>query len=332
MKKLIQTISAISDTVSSTIGKTARLRRFLADRPDLKANLLAPEDNIDMARVPEWQNFAFGATGRGRADHVELKGWRLSGNQMASFTHSDAALDKLVRCTIINDGSSDLQDVHGFAGSKSDLKAFCSTDEMVKTNSSEMISDVSIDGLRNNLNHKEIGLLLQQPTDWLQIHQWDRRLFVVNDGGSHHLAAAKYIAAQIGVPVSLHAPVHCYWIDPTAVARLRAQYDIYLVNDKPELATAFFDAMESFGATWLSHELPKPYRDARAVFLPRAEAPSMRVSSAFRDAGFVDLGQHLEDVASSPTPEVLMRRLHSRTHDLSDANDEQEAGSSAPRP
>jgi hypothetical protein len=188
-----------------------------------------------------------------------------------------------------------------------------------------MIDDVSIEGLRKNLAHDEIRLLRDRPTDWLQVHQWDKRMYVVNDGGSHHLAAAKYIAARIGAPVPLRAPLHYYSIDPNAVALLRADYDMYLVSDKSELANAFFDAIQSYGATWLWHKLPQPYEDAKAIFLPRGEAPSMRVSQVFREAGFVELGQYLEDVARSGTPEVMMRRLNDQDQAVSEEEEETSA-------
>lgn len=328
MSKILQ---VISDHVRESLGNPVRLRRFLGDRPDFKVDLLAPEDSIDMSRVPRWHNLTSASAQRRRSDHVELMGWRMQGGQMASFIQYDAALDNLVRRTTIDAWSCDLQDVHGFANSKSDLKAFRSTDEMVEVNSPEMISDVSLKGLRKNLAHGEIGLLREWQTDWLQVHQWDKRMFVVNDGGSHHLAAAKYIAGRIGAPVPLRASLHYYSIDPNAVTLLRSEYDIYLVDDKPELANTFFDVMQSYGATWLWHDLPQPYENARAIFLPRAEEPSMRVSQVFRAAGFVELGQHLEDVARSGTPEVLQRRLRDQDQAVSEESNEHEAESDSLR-
>jgi hypothetical protein len=115
------------------------------------------------------------------------------------------------------------------------------------------------------------------------------------------------------------------------VALLRSDYDMYLVSAKPELANAFFDAMESYGATWLWHEMPRPYESAKAIFLPRGEGPSMRVSAALRDAGLVDLGQHLEDVARSGMPEILQRRMRSQGPDVGDQNDEDETNNDSPR-
>jgi len=330
MSKLLQTIS---DHVLASFGNPVRLRRFLGDRPDFKAQLLAPENNIDMARVPKWHRFneiGSGVAGRRNA-RLELMGWRNQGNRYGSFTASCPALANLVRHSVVDAWSFDLQDMHGFAASKSKLETFSSMDEMVRTNSREMIGDISAEGLRKNLAHGEIRLQRENSTDRVQVHQWDQRMFVVNDGGSHHLAAAKYIAARIGAPVLLQAPLHYYSINEEAVALLRTEYDIYLVSDKPEVANPFFEAMQSYGATWLWHALPQPYEQGKAIFLPREEPQSMRVSQAFREAGFPEFGQYLADVARSGTPEVMLRRLHLQEPSVVDSSDDDEADSSAPR-
>lgn len=328
MTKLLQ---ILSDQVRESFGNPVRLRRFLGDRPHFKADVLAPEDNIDMARVPKWHRLnetGWGGAHR-RAGRLELMGWRNRGNYYSSFTQSCPALGSLVRHTVVDAWTCDLQDVHGFAASKSNLEKFRSTDEMVLTNSEEMITDVSAEGLRNNLAHNEIGLLREKPSDWFQVTQWDKRMFVVNSGGSHHLAAAKYIAARINAPVTLRAPLHYYSIDPDAVALLRGDYDIYLVNHEPELINAFSNAMQSSAVTWLWHDMPQPYENTRAIFLPREDALSMRVSQAFREAGFAELGQHLEDVARSGTPEIIMKRLRSQDQTPDECDDETD--NSAPR-
>lgn len=329
-------IQAISDHVRESLGNPVRVRRLLGDRPDFKADLIKPENNIDMERVPAWHHLGQTGWGWGVGDRrggagFELMGWRTVGNHHSSFTASCPALSNLVRRTDADRWACDLQDIHGFAASKSKLETFSSTDQMVETNSREMIADVSAAGLRKNLAHDEIRLLREVPTDWLEVHQWDRRMYVVNDGGSHHLAAAKYIAARIQAPVPLVAPLRYYSIDDAAVALLRATYDVYLVNDKPGLSSDFLDAMKSAGATWLWHDLPRPYENARAIFLPRTETLSMRVSEAFREAGYVDLGQHLEEVARSGAPEVLMRRLHEQHLAESEENEENATYASSPR-
>lgn len=305
-------IKAISDTVSASLGNPVRLRRLLAERPEFKAALIGPAADIAMASVPRWQNITTAGTGvaRRRAKRSELLGWRRDGTRYSSFTAACPSLGRLVTQVVIKNWKCDLQDLHGFAASKSKLKTFVSTDEMVETNSSDMIENVSAEGLRKNLAHDQIRVIgANAGTDWLQVHQWAGRMYLVNDGGSHHLAAAKYIAARIGTPVTMTAPLHYYKVDAGAVAALRAEYDVYLVNNERELSNTFLSAMEADGATWLWHDMPEPYTSVRGIFLPRAEPLSMRVSRAFQEAGFVDLGAHLEEMASRDIPNVISKYL-----------------------
>ena len=50
----------------------------------------------------------------------------------------------------------------------------------------------------------------------------------------------------------------------------------------------------------------------------------MRVSRAFQEAGFVDLGAHLEAVADRDTPDVISKYLPRHDHD-GDVEEEQAA-------
>lgn len=84
-------------------------------------------------------------------------------------------------------------------------------------------------------------------------------MFVINDGGSHHLSAAKYVATRIQQPVEMSAPLHYYALDAHAVAALRSEYDVYVVSYESEVSNLFFAAMESAGATWFWRGMPEPY-------------------------------------------------------------------------
>jgi len=328
MNKLIQ---AISDTVRTSLGQPVYVERFLAAHPHFNAGLRRPGDNIAMASVPKWQTLGqWGSREDVRqAGRTALMGWRREGTAYRSFGGTCPSLSNLVKKVVVDTWRCDLQDVHGFAASKSKLETFSSMDQMVETNSREMIEDVSLAGLRKNLAHKEIRVTGENPgSDWLQVHQWDGRMFVANDGGSHHLAAAKYIAARIAEPVTLTAPLHYYAMDPGAVAALRAEYDIFIVNHHYSVQQPFFAAAESSGVTWLWHELPAPYAGARALFLPRGEPLSMKASQAFKEAGFEELGAHMAELAALDIPEVIRKHLPSTDmDDDAESHSDDESGS-----
>lgn len=318
MNKLLQSISA---TVRSALGHPVHVERFLAARPDFRVPAVRTSNSIDFDSVPKWETFGQtgGGTGPAHARQAVLMGWRRENSRYSDHRVAGPALNRLVKRVVVDDWQCDLQDLHGFANSKSDLRVFMSTDDMVVANSPEMIEDTTLAGLQANLGHDQIRVIGARPgSDWFQVHQWDGRMFVVNDGGSHHLAAAKYIAARIKEPVELTAPLHYHSLDRDAVAELRAEYDMYVVSHESEVSNLFFSAMEDDGVTWFWRDLPEPYWGERAIFLPRAEPMSQKVSQAFQAAGFEELGAHLEEVAKRDIPEVISKYLAREQDDVAE--------------
>lgn len=323
MNKIIQ---AISDTLRRTLRQPVHVERFLAKRPDFRVPMVRSSNSIDFDSVPKWHTFGEtgGCTGPAGARQAILSGWRREGSRYSDFRVAGPALNNLVKKIVVDDWKCDLQDLHGFANSKSDLRHFASTDDMVVANSQEMIEDVSPAGLQANLAHDQIRVTgTRAGSDWLHVHQWDGRMYLVNDGGSHHLAAAKYIAARIQAPVELSAPLHYHSLDADAVAALRAEYDVYVVSHESEVSNLFFTAMADDGVTWFWRDMPEPYWGERAIFLPRAESMSLNVSQAFQKAGFEELGAHLEEVANRDIPEVIRKYL-AREYGEADVDAEEE--------
>lgn len=69
-------------------------------------------------------------------------------------------------------------------------------DDMVVRNSPEMIDEISPAKLAKNLAWDEIRIISHVDHDYFATWAWDGRVFLMNSGGSHHFAAAKYIAAR----------------------------------------------------------------------------------------------------------------------------------------
>ncbi|ART57229.1 hypothetical protein CBP36_20190 (plasmid) [Acidovorax carolinensis] len=138
-------------------------------------------------------------------------------------------------------------------------------------------------------------------------HQWDGRLFLENEDGSHHLAAAKYIAARLPERVRLHGTLKNYSLSTNAVASLRHDFEMFAVSGEQEVFNRFFDAMQSFRATWLTHSLPPPFDKEHAILLPKNEARSVKVARVLRQAGIADLGQHLTNLASAQVRDTTAR-------------------------
>lgn len=217
-------------------------------------------------------------------------------NPLAALTHHE----------VITGFTCDIQDVVGLAASKSDLQRFADLDALAEMSAPDLIREISEAALHRSLGHSgvriQIGAQIGNRTgadDFFACHAWDGRLFLVNSDGSHHFAAARYIAARLGRAVPMTGALHSYHIQPEAVARLRRDYATYAVprSDWP----AIQDALESYRAPYLSTCLPDPH-DHAVVLLPRREARATRVAAvlqkADRSLGMFDLGEHLAALAT----------------------------------
>ncbi|QBY56502.1 hypothetical protein E0W60_36135 (plasmid) [Cupriavidus oxalaticus] len=216
---------------------------------------------------------------------------------------------RLGRCEVDTQWTCDISELHGFSASKSDLRDFATTDQMVEKNSREMISEISLKKLDENLAHREIRIIHSPGSDYFTRYRWDGRLWLMNSGGSHHTAAAKYIAARLGCQVPLSGKLYTYSLDPRAIASLCNDYRMFVISNDSEFQNAFSQAMRSFNATWLWHSMPRPYTDARAILLPRNESRSMHVAKALDTAGIADLGAHLTNLATRQDSFVMRQRI-----------------------
>ncbi|HCF2896160.1 TPA: hypothetical protein NID31_006287, partial [Pseudomonas aeruginosa] len=143
----------------------------------------------------------------------------------------------------------------------------------------------------------EIRILHREdPSDHFACYRWDGRLFLMNSGGSHHFAAARYIASRLRHSVPLQGRLKVYGLNSASVGSLARDFEIFALRDDPAGYMAFHDAMRAYGAAYLHRRLPRPYDDCRAVFLPRGDVRSLRVAAVLQELGFFDLGDHLQEL------------------------------------
>jgi hypothetical protein len=55
--------------------------------------------------------------------------------------------------------------------------------------------------------------------------------------------------------------------------------------------------MRHYKADYYYANLPRPYTDLQAVFLPRQIERSAKVAAILREEGFFDLGRYLQDLS-----------------------------------
>lgn len=294
-------LSFFYDGLRADLGYPARLIRLIQNNPEIVVELTEPAQTINASSVVRWDGFGHDALTRWeRRRPWQLMGWRMSGGHFESFHLERPEFDQFAQRQVEDRWECDITAVDGFSASKSDLKQFTSTDQMVETNSRKMIDSITPEKLAKNLAHDEIRIIhSDRDIDYFARFAWDGRLFLMNSGGSHHFAAAKYIAARLEQPVPLTGALHTYSLNEVAVASLRRDFELFVISDDPMLHNEFFDAMKHFEATWLWTRMPEPYtKHCRAILLPRTEGRSMRAARALREAGAVDLGKYLAEICA----------------------------------
>lgn len=273
------------------------LSKLLNEQAVTPSHYDAPPQSIcasDIVRWNEWGESQYGASEY--ADSNVMRGWRYAGT-WTSFLMAIPEFDHFGQCESISNYVCDIQDVAGLAHAKTDLSQFTNLDEFIEKSYPQLVDDVSESNLLRNLSHREIRIgheLRPEPSDHFKRYQWDNRLLLVNDGGAHHFAAARYIAKKIGRKVPLNGRLNTYCINRHSVESLRRQFNILVINGDTSIQNRFADAMESFRATYLWRRLPFQQNTNRAIFLPKTETRSNIVATRLLAANAFDLGAYLE--------------------------------------
>lgn len=286
------------ETLREDFGNPISLRRALAAHPQLHTALDDAKPCIDANSVPRWHELGVHPPSEPRRARGFLLGWRARGSQWESFHVIRPEYAHISVCTDEPDWHCDITDIDGFAASKADLWSYPTIDAMAEARCRNLISETTPQRLAECLTHGEIRII-HGHSDYFVRYLWDGRLWLMNDGGSHHTAAARYLSARLDQPVPLHGRRYTYALASAPITSLRRDFEMFAMTDSDvEGFEAFFEAMRAFRATWLWHPLPRPYTRAKAVLLPKDDARSMRVASELRNAKFADLGAHLTSLCA----------------------------------
>ncbi|NIF27683.1 hypothetical protein F3J44_15035 [Pantoea sp. Tr-811] len=293
------------ETVKDDLGIPARLRRVIADTPNIRARVDDTPAVIASSCVVRWHEWSqrIGAS-QGSETNGDVRGWRASDGHYQSEHRHIPALARLGSTETTPAFAFDITDVTGLAASKSELQRFFSLQQMAEQACQAFTQDISQEGLAQNLRWPEIGIV-HGTSDFMVQYAWDDGLYLANSGGSHHFVAAQHIARQLQQPVSLQGRLVHYGLDAQAASELNEEYAIYAVA-KDVFFSEALDALRDFKATHYWGDLPQPYDNSVAVFLPRAEARSSKVAQIFASEGFTDVGELLMELAS-PTAAVERR-------------------------
>lgn len=294
-------IDAIRKQRSQT-DQPVRLLNHLANTAELRVPVDSLPHCIAMNSMIRWHDLGVGVPDEDfglTPKNGVLDGWRqIDSTTYGCFQVKRDEFKDFAHAVTLEDWQCDITDIHGFVASKSTLENFASTDAMVEEKSPSLISEITLAKLHDNLAHTDIGLIHKPGEDWFCRYGWDNRLFVFNTNGSHHLAAAKYIAFRLGKAVPLRAKLEVHELNVQKLRGLRSDYDMFVVS-KELYSPEFHEAMKEFGATYLSQILPKPFdrKKVTGLYLPKNEPKSALVAQLLRQADTFDFGVHLSSLA-----------------------------------
>lgn len=292
------------EAVKDDLGIPACLCRVIADTPKLRMRVddtAAVIASSSVVRWHEWsQRIGFG---QGSEQNGQVRGWRASDGHYHSEHRQIAALARLGKTETVHEFACDIGEITGLSASKSELYRFFSLQQMAEQACQAFTRDMSQEGLAQNLGWPEIGIV-HGGSDFMVRYDWDVGLYLANNGGSHHFVAARHIATQLQQPVTLQGRLVRNGLDAEAAAQLNDEYAIYAVN-KDAFFNDALDALRDFKATHYWGDLPQPYNNGMAIFLPREEARSRKVAQIFASEGFTDVGEMLVELAS---PDAAVER------------------------
>ncbi|EAR5551529.1 hypothetical protein JI596_005026 [Salmonella enterica] len=133
----------------------------------------------------------------------------------------------------------------------------------------------------------------------------ERKLYWLNEGGSHHFAAARYQACRLGISVPLTGRLSRFHVNMQMVSALCQQWHLFAIPADERLA-CFFRAMIAFECPFGNSELPRNMHNTiksgvklKLVWLERGHTKADIVADVLATAGFPDFGDQLKLLATS---------------------------------
>ncbi|PKC36330.1 hypothetical protein V462_10415 [Pantoea ananatis 15320] len=203
----------------------------------------------------------------------------------------------LVQEETIENYSCNLTDIAGMSSSGNNISSAKDMEDFAQMFCPDFIKPVTESRLKEMITY--FSVKLDDMT--FSVFSWaDGGLYWNNDNGSHHLAAARHIALQLGMDWSLKGRLYRYTLSKSAVALLRSHWHLVLIPSSAAYSV-FMDAMKLDRCPFGISELPQNLhryeggdRGLNVVWLDRRDRSAKSVAAVLLDAGFPDLGSVLE--------------------------------------
>lgn len=186
----------------------------------------------------------------------------------------------------------DIRDIQALAASKSPLEFFSDLDTFALNRAGWCIQDVSVAGLQDNLDWHEVRITEPGGCDYFQINLWEGpRVSLCNAGGSHHFAAARWIAGKLQHSTPLTGRLVVQALNDTAIQQVCRDYRMVAI---PWRDHRVWQAIQGVQAPVVRMRMPSPAHDYSLLLFPVTDRRSRRAAELLRKHGALDVNQWLE--------------------------------------
>lgn len=228
-------------------------------------------------------------------EYLTLNGYVRSGSR---YIHNPMRINLSPFCIrTASQWNGKLTDITGIANSKSELSKFISIEEFALNNCGELINnEYTANNIERLMNHSQIRLFdkFKEP---LFSFSWADKLYLCNSGGSHHFAAAYYIAKKINYDVTLKLELVHHALNPTALIKLQSQFYMIVLDSLENGRYHFENEMERKRIDYYIYSLPKPVTHLSLILLPKNNILSANVFISAIRFGAFDFGQYIAKIA-----------------------------------
>lgn len=217
-----------------------KLLSFFSLKHDLYQKLkLEPEakssltniDNIDINGIFPFQRLSIDKSS------IDIKGFMPNIFSMFSINATEVCkiadlFNPIFECKTYPSYPIDISEIRAFTESKDNLNEYHDVDTFIKKTRPHYVQPITPDKLAEMMAHAEITLINSPEIsiDTFSIFGWSPKLAICNNGGSHHLAAAQYIAKHLNQVVPIEAKTALYTLNETALNQFNEKYTAFALQ------------------------------------------------------------------------------------------------------
>ena len=204
-------------------------------------------------------------------------------------------LKNLLSSEVIPDWKCEIQTITNVSSSKSCLSDFSDLNDVVTQNSRELISEITLENLAKNMNHYE-SKIFHESTQTVSCELWSKTFTWHNTGGSHHFAAARYIANKLDEEIDLTAKLEITYLDEQKFRDLFSKYEIFLISSKnTEQYRILFETLLNSKIPFITAPIDsyfndrKDYSSLKLLAFYRTDKKSAPIIDLFKNSSVLDL-------------------------------------------